>query len=657
MIIGPNGTGKSSLVCAICLGLGYSPSLLGRAQKIGEFVKHGRDRATIEIELQARPQDHENHIVKVRITRDGDKRKWWVNNDETSLKAVQALVKELGIQVDNLCQFLPQDRVAEFAALNPVELLHHTQRAAAPEQMLHWHDQLKALRKDQRALQLQQETDQESLTNQEARQENIRADVERLKERTQIQERIQLLKKTVPFVEYTTARNQFMHHKAQRQEAIAKLKDLERTVEPTLRAVNVKQEYQDAIDVVLKERKNQLSEAEKVADEALKEIEAVDAKITSITQARTAEKEGDKKRRQEQLRIHNKVKSLEEQLESPPPAFDPDSWNSRIVSHTPAVSCQTSNYKQREREHEVRDINTKQQSIFEKLNELQQEARTKKDAYQEIEVELEQLNSQAGQQVSRLRHASEDTARAWTWIQQNAERFEKEVYGPPMIVLSVKDRRYTDLMEALFQRGDMLTITTQTRSDFKRLSDQLYGQMGLSDINIKCQTRGLMQEMQKRPNISEQQFERFGLDGWASEFLEGPEAVIAMLCNTANLHSTGIALKDVSESQYNMITESRIGSWASGKHYYRINRRAEYGPGATSTLSRDVRRAKFWSDQPVDMSMKTQLEAKRRGLVDQHRELAEEAKPLRDSKDELVQLKKDLEKEIVCIPHLYGCSY
>ena len=27
MVIGPNGTGKSTLVCAICLGLGYMPSV------------------------------------------------------------------------------------------------------------------------------------------------------------------------------------------------------------------------------------------------------------------------------------------------------------------------------------------------------------------------------------------------------------------------------------------------------------------------------------------------------------------------------------------------------------------------------------------------------------------------------------------------------
>lgn len=34
LVLGPNGTGKSSLVCALCLGLANSPKVLGRADKV-----------------------------------------------------------------------------------------------------------------------------------------------------------------------------------------------------------------------------------------------------------------------------------------------------------------------------------------------------------------------------------------------------------------------------------------------------------------------------------------------------------------------------------------------------------------------------------------------------------------------------------------------
>ena len=51
VVIGPNGTGKSTLVCAICLGMTGKPSVLGRASSLSDFIKYGKNKATIEIEL------------------------------------------------------------------------------------------------------------------------------------------------------------------------------------------------------------------------------------------------------------------------------------------------------------------------------------------------------------------------------------------------------------------------------------------------------------------------------------------------------------------------------------------------------------------------------------------------------------------------------
>ena len=36
---------------------------------------------------------------------------------------------DLNIQVGNLCQFLPQERVTEFARMNPQQLLESTEKA------------------------------------------------------------------------------------------------------------------------------------------------------------------------------------------------------------------------------------------------------------------------------------------------------------------------------------------------------------------------------------------------------------------------------------------------------------------------------------------------------------------------------------------------
>ena len=71
VIIGPNGTGKSTIVCAICLGLAGKTSILGRAQNPAEFIKHRRDKAVIEITLYVHSSNRTNlfhNFAKLRVS-------------------------------------------------------------------------------------------------------------------------------------------------------------------------------------------------------------------------------------------------------------------------------------------------------------------------------------------------------------------------------------------------------------------------------------------------------------------------------------------------------------------------------------------------------------------------------------------------------------
>ena len=332
MVIGPNGTGKSSLVCAICLGLGWGPKHLGRAGEVGEFVKHNMNDAQIEIELQRRPNEPKNHVVKLRIIRDGNNREWWLDGKRTSLKAVQELTKSLSIQVDNLCQFLPQDKVSGFAALSPVELLQQTQRAAAPEQMLNWHEKLKRYRKEQKGLELQYGADKETLEGWENRQQNLHAEVQRLQERQQIQEKINVLKKTIPFVEYRNAVNRHREFRDKKKAAQDRFKKLEQRLAPTLASVTQKNAYRDQISTVMKERKNALQAAEADADKVVKKFEALDEKVQEKDAEYQAERAADVKRKQVVDKIERTIRGMRARLNDAPIKFDAADWNDRVVS-------------------------------------------------------------------------------------------------------------------------------------------------------------------------------------------------------------------------------------------------------------------------------------------------------------------------------------
>ena len=51
-------------------------------------------------------------------------------------------MRQLGVQLDNLCQFLPQDRVVEFARLKPEELLLETEKAIGNAELYDLHREL-----------------------------------------------------------------------------------------------------------------------------------------------------------------------------------------------------------------------------------------------------------------------------------------------------------------------------------------------------------------------------------------------------------------------------------------------------------------------------------------------------------------------------------
>merc|ERR1711981_820630 len=76
------------------------------------------------------------------------KTRWTLNKKSSTLKEVNALVKTLNIQTDNLCQFLPQDKVHDFSKMNPKQLLGKTIDAIGETQLKEDHERLKTMQTD-----------------------------------------------------------------------------------------------------------------------------------------------------------------------------------------------------------------------------------------------------------------------------------------------------------------------------------------------------------------------------------------------------------------------------------------------------------------------------------------------------------------------------
>ncbi|KAI1457318.1 P-loop containing nucleoside triphosphate hydrolase protein [Annulohypoxylon moriforme] len=602
MVIGPNGTGKSSLVCAICLGLGFHPKHLGRASNVGEFVKHGKEAAIVELELQSPPGKRSNHIIRMQIRKEDNKTKWWINGKDCNHQAVKNLTSELRIQIDNLCQFLPQDRVAEFAGLTPVLLLQETLRAAAPEQMIRWHDQLKELHRKHKDLKAKLDGCVETLKGHEARQQGSQADVDRLREREAIQSHIQDLHRAHAIAEYNTFRRLVAETKQMKQDATRRLDELQEACGPALEAVNQKQEYQRKIEAVVEQRKRALRDAEAACDQLLQAIEAQDEKVKHLQNKRIAEDNSHSTKRSDLARIRRTITDLEAKLQNKPPEFVGSEWNQKI----------------RQQEHILRENEAEKRTLRTQFEELKDLNIRKNAAKAMAEKELQALNSQDGQKLAHLRKLQPEAARGWDWLQEHQGEFEKEVFGPPMITCSVTDKRLSDQIQSLLSQDDFFCFTCQTRNDHKKLSAQFYKHMGLS---VSIRTCG-SEFASFRPGIPKEQIRAMGLDGYAIEYLEGPEPILAMLCSERRLHISGVGYRDTNDDQYDQIVScERIPSWATQSTIYRTTRRREYGAGAVSTATRRVNPGRFWTDQPVDQAERVALQRRINELDEEVQEI------------------------------------
>jgi len=137
MVVGPNGTGKSTILNALCLGLGGEPRLLGRADDARDYIKHGEDVAVLEISIAAAEEEQEDLVVKRVIRKDPEsstksKTTFYVNGERTTQKDVKKIVAKSKIALDNLCTFLPQDKVGSFSSLTPQQLLIETEKTLKP---------------------------------------------------------------------------------------------------------------------------------------------------------------------------------------------------------------------------------------------------------------------------------------------------------------------------------------------------------------------------------------------------------------------------------------------------------------------------------------------------------------------------------------------
>ncbi|MFP3282804.1 MAG: AAA family ATPase [Nitrososphaeria archaeon] len=128
IVLGPNGAGKSSILLAISLAMGQSHT--ERSRKLSELVRYGREQARVTLLLDngerdgRRPLPRRSDVIRLsRVVRStGD---YWFEIDYRRADRLEVvdMLRELGLNPDNLLIIMHQGLVDEFTALTPQDRL------------------------------------------------------------------------------------------------------------------------------------------------------------------------------------------------------------------------------------------------------------------------------------------------------------------------------------------------------------------------------------------------------------------------------------------------------------------------------------------------------------------------------------------------------
>ncbi|XP_032068719.1 structural maintenance of chromosomes protein 5 isoform X1 [Thamnophis elegans] len=621
MIVGANGTGKSSIVCAICLGLAGKPSFIGRADKVGHYVKRGCNKGTVEIEVYKMPN---NVIITREMSVSNNQSTWFLNKNPCTLKMVEEQVSALNIQVGNLCQFLPQDKVGEFAKLSKIELLEATEKSIGPPEMYKYHCDLKNFRQRERELENSCTEKSSNLEKMKQKNERYKQDVERYHERQHHLDSIAMLEKKRPWVIYEETRKLYEEAKKKRDRQKEDLKTLKQTQAPMIHEMKEAEKQCAKLEDKIKEKIAAIKETSQKCKQQQDALEKKDKQIEDIKQALRMKREAEMDR---QKRIQNTRKMIED-------------WTNELKNTDNAENIQP---LMNSLNANLRQLEEEKANIDGELNDLRRERENLLKERKGIADRIAQFENLMNIKEEKLKGRFHDTHDALMWLRQNRDRFKRTVCDPVLLSINMKDNKHSKYVENHISANDMKAFVFELKEDMEIFLKEMRDNRKLR-VNAVCAPTESFAE--KRPLKPIEELYRYGFFSYLRELFDAPLPVMNYLCHQYHIYEVPVGTEKTRNMIERVIKETKLKQIYTAEEKYTV-KISRYTNQSVSTNT-SLRPAQYLT-VTVDADKRRQLEDKKneinkqlQSLDSQMALLSEKQKHLECRDNQLRQQKKEL---------------
>ncbi|MEE6459328.1 hypothetical protein FKM82_000599 [Ascaphus truei] len=545
MIVGANGTGKSSIVCAICLGLAGKTSFIGRADKVGFYVKRGCQKGLVELEMY-KPSG--NIIITREIQVINNQSVWSINNKSASLKMVEEQVAALNIQVGNLCQFLPQDKVGEFAKLSKVELLEATEKSIGPPEMYKFHCELKNCREKEKELESSCKEKSEFLEKMKQRNEHNRKDVERYYERKRHLDKIEMLERKRPWVEYENVRQQYeevKHGRDSLKEELIRLKELQAPLNHKIQQFDKQQKTTDG---KIREKGMEIKETSQKCKQKQDALERKDKQIEEVQQSL-------KMRRDEELDRRKKISNIRKMIED---------WQNELST---VGDCGNFQPELDSMGSELRHIQEEKANIESEMSDVRREMENLEREKKNKANRIKQFENLMNLKEEKLKKRFADTYNAVVWLKENRHRFKQRVCQPIMLEINMKDQQHAKYIENHIAMNDMKAFVFESREDMDTFLKEVRDSRRLK-VNTVCAPSESFAE--RRPVRSITDLQQYGFFSYLRELFDAPQPVMSYLCYQYHVHEVPVGTDKTRSIIEKVIQETKLRQIYTAEERYTV---------------------------------------------------------------------------------------
>jgi structural maintenance of chromosomes protein 5 len=575
MIIGPNGTGKSTIVAAIALALGASPTVIGRSSRLVEFIKYDMSQATLEIILRTR----ENYVAIKRVIRRVNEcdceSDWFINGSLTTQRQVVQCAESLGAQVSNLCQFLPQDRVSDFAQMSPEQMLLATMRAAASVETNEQFSRLVEAQGTARKLREQLDRNGLELSTKQRIHSTLQGYKLRAREREDRRKKIELLKRKRPWLVYQSAREAYLEKKGERDRLRAELEAA--TDEANLELTNRIEELERTLKGTSRTLKQSLArvkasrgQVESTYGEANRLGVAIELKKREILKGREM-RESIRKQHDQDCRALTEIEEKISELS----ARNTQEADDGLVLENEIGRIRKELLRG---EQGVSDLHSE-------LDRLQGESKRLCETQTRIQRKIEDTKNVRQQRLTAVSRMYPSIPRVMEWLEANRGRFSGSVVGPLAVELEEVDGAISaGAIESVLSRSSLASFVFENADDHEMFSRACES----NDWRVNS---SLMRNYSRDGPLpvcpwSRSELEALGFDGGlVLDHLRGPRLVLAALCESSRVHM--IPVGSGANSTINVAGCERLrglGKFLSSESVFEV-KRSRYSAGDNDDIA------------------------------------------------------------------------